>query len=114
MHNEKIPYQIVDWERITVQQNYGLVGKSLTKQIDLPGLRIRKVNYSKGYIADHWCKRGHLVFCLSGEFTSELEDGTKSTLRAGMSYFVSDNVSTHRSYTETGVELLIIDGEFLR
>jgi quercetin dioxygenase-like cupin family protein len=78
------------------------------------GLRIRYVEYSKNYIADHWCEKGHIVYCLEGEVTNELKDGTKSILRQGMSYIVSDDLSSHRSITKNGVHLLIIDGNFLQ
>jgi hypothetical protein len=65
-------------------------------------------------MADHWCRKGHIVHCLDGEFTSEMETGEQFLLKKGMSYIVSDNLSSHRSVTETGVTLLIIDGDFLK
>jgi len=34
-------------------------------------------------------------------------------LTKGMSYIVSDDMSSHRSITKKGVKLLIIDGDFL-
>ena len=81
--------------------------------LQLPGLRIRLVEYSEGYIADHWCQKGHIVHCLEGEFISESEDGSSYRLTEGMTYVVSDNLSSHRSTTKDGVKLLIIDGDFL-
>jgi hypothetical protein len=63
--------------------------------------------------ADHWCQKGHIVHCLEGEFVSEMDDGTSFLLKKGMTYVVSDGVSTHRSKTENGVKLLIVDGDFL-
>jgi len=86
---------------------------ALWQTLQLDGLRVRIVEYSKGYLADHWCKKGHIVHCLEGEFTSEMEDGDKVTLSKGMTYIVSDDLSSHRSSTQTGVKLLIIDGSFL-
>ncbi len=71
------------------------------------------VEYSAGYLADHWCQKGHIVHCLEGEFKSELETGETFILSKGMTYIVSDNLSSHRSITENGVKLLIIDGDFL-
>ncbi len=65
-------------------------------------------------MADHWCRKGHIVHCLEGEFVNELQNGTKQLLTKGMTYIVSDNLSSHRSSTETGVRLLIIDGDFLK
>lgn len=78
------------------------------------GLRLRIVEYSPGYLADHWCRKGHFVHCLSGEFTTELETGEQFILKEGMSYLVSDELSSHRSSTSTGVKLLIADGDFLK
>ena len=78
------------------------------------GLRIRIVEYSPGYLADHWCTKGHIVHCLEGEFESELQNGKRFLLKKGMTYVVSDEVSSHRSTTKNGVKLLIIDGDFLR
>jgi len=77
-------------------------------------LRIRMVEYSPGYLADHWCKKGHIVHCLEGEFISELETGEEFKLTKGMTYIVSDELSSHRSISKTGVKLLIIDGDFLK
>ncbi len=82
--------------------------------IQYPGLRIRLVEYSAGYLADHWCQKGHIVHCLEGSFTSEEEKGGTVELSAGMSYVVSDGMSSHRSITENGAKLLIIDGDFLK
>ncbi len=70
--------------------------------------------YTKGYLADHWCEKGHIVHCLEGEFVSELQSGEKFTLKKGMTYVVSDNLSSHRSSTANGVKVLIIDGDFLK
>jgi len=72
------------------------------------------VEYSEGYLADHWCRKGHIVHCLEGEFDSELDTGAMIKLKKGMSYVVSDEMSSHRSHSKTGVKLLIIDGDFLR
>ena len=72
------------------------------------------MEYSKGYIADHWCTKGHIVHCLKGELTSEMQNGEKFILTEGMMYVVSDDLSSHRSVTENGATLLIIDGDFLK
>ena len=76
-------------------------------------LRIRIVEYSSGYLADHWCEKGHIVHCLEGEFISELKTGELIKLSKGMTYVVSDAMSNHRSISEKGVKLLIVDGDFL-
>ncbi|MBE8723792.1 DHCW motif cupin fold protein [Flavobacterium hungaricum] len=109
-----IPFQTIDWNLIPKTEHSGDSGTAYWQTLQLGGLRIRKVTYSENYIADHWCQKGHVVHCLEGEFISELENGEKFTLSKGMTYVVSDDVSSHRSITTKGVELLIIDGDFLK
>ena len=110
----KINYQTIDWSSIPKTEHIGETGTSFWQTLQFEGLRIRIVEYSAGYLADHWCEKGHIVHCLEGEFTSELKNGAAGLLTAGMSFVVSDNVSSHRSFSKNGVKLLIIDGDFLK
>ncbi|QOG01810.1 DHCW motif cupin fold protein [Flavobacterium sp. MDT1-60] len=110
----KIPFQTVDWTQILKTEHAGETGTAFWQTIQLGSLRIRKITYSENYAADHWCQKGHIVHCLEGEFISELENGQKFNLSKGMTYVVSDDLSSHRSITAKGVELLIIDGDFLK
>jgi hypothetical protein len=114
MSDQNIPFQTIDWEKILKTEHKGETGTAYWQTIQLEGLRIRVVEYSPGYLADHWCEKGHIVHCLEGEVVNEQKDGTKSILTKGMSYVVSDELSSHRSVTENGVKLLIIDGDFLK
>lgn len=107
-------FQAIDWKMIFPTEHKGETGTAIWRTIQLDGLRIRRVDYSKGYFADHWCQKGHILHCLEGEFVSEMEDGQKFIFSKGMSYVVSDELSSHRSYSENGVQLLIIDGDFLK
>ena len=109
-----IPFQPIDWSEIPKQEYKGERGVAIWQTHQLPGLRIRLVEYSKGYIADHWCRLGHIVYCIEGEFISEFKDGSKTKLAKGMSYVVSDKLSSHRSVTEQGATIFIIDGDFLK
>lgn len=109
-----IEFQTIDWSRIEKTEHTGETGTSFWQTIQFGGLRIRIVEYSKGYLADHWCKKGHIVHCLDGSFVSELEGGEKFQLSKGMTYVVSDNASSHRSTSREGVKLLIVDGDFLK
>lgn len=109
-----IPFQVIDWQSLDQKEHAGEKGSALWKTLQVEGLRIRIVEYSEGYLADHWCRKGHFVHCLEGEFTSELQDGQSFHLTKGMSYLVSDELSSHRSFTNEGVKLLIIDGHFLK
>jgi hypothetical protein len=67
------------------------------------------VEYSWGYFADHWCDKGHIIYCIDGEMTTELKDGRKIILRKGMSYMVGDKSESHRSFTDKGARLFIVD-----
>jgi len=109
-----IPFQTINWDSIEITEHKGSSGIAYWKTLQFDGLRIRLVEYSKGYMADHWCQKGHIVHCLEGSFVSELSNGEKSILSKGDSYVVSDDMSSHRSYSEDGVKLLIVDGEFLK
>ena len=109
-----IPFQTIDWSAIEKTEHQGESGTAYWQTVQFPGLRIRLVEYSKGYLADHWCQKGHVVHCLEGEFVSELKSGEQVKLEKGGTYVVSDELSSHRSVTENGVKLLILDGDFLK
>lgn len=114
MNAQNILFQSIDWTAIPKTEYKGETGVAFWQTLQFPGLRVRIVEYSAGYMADHWCRKGHIVHCLEGEFTSELEDGEKFLLKKGMTYVVSDELSSHRSVSENGVKVLIIDGDFLK
>lgn len=114
MTHSNIPFQTIDWTRVPKTEHKGKTGIAHWKTIEFPGLRIRLVEYSPGYMADHWCEKGHIVHCLEGQVVNEQENGDRSILTKGMSYVVSDELSSHRSITENGVKLMIIDGDFLK
>lgn len=109
-----IPFQITDWGNIPSEVKAGTSGTATIRTQQLDGLRIRMIEYSANYLADHWCELGHLVFVLEGELINELKDGPTTMMKAGMSYAVSDGLSAHRSRTVEAVKLLIVDGEFLK
>ena len=112
--NKNIPFQTIDWVTIPKTEYKGESGTAYWQTATFPGLRIRMIEYSKGYMADHWCQRGHIVHCLEGEFVSELQDGKEFILTKGSTYIVTDGLSSHRSYTKDGVKVMIIDGDFLK
>ncbi|KAB2867427.1 MAG: hypothetical protein F9K37_12480 [Bacteroidales bacterium] len=109
-----IPFQIIDWDKVPTTEKDGETGTVRSKTLQFDNIRVRIVEYSAGYKADHWCQKGHIIHCLEGEMVSELEDGNKSVFCKGMTYIVSDDLSSHRSTTANGVKLLIIDGDFLK
>jgi len=114
MSDAGIPYRAIDWGLVPRTEHKGETGTSFWRTVEIDGLRIRVVEYSAGYLADHWCRKGHIVHCLEGEFVNEEESGDKTVMAKGMTYVVSDGQSSHRSRTEHGATLLIIDGDFLK
>lgn len=112
-----IPYQNIYWDTIPKTEHKGETGTSFWQIVEFSGLRIRIVEYSKDYTADHWCQKGHIVHCLEGSLVTQMENGNENekgfTLSKGNSYIVSDGMSSHRSVSADGAMLLIIDGEFL-
>ncbi|MCX6138584.1 MAG: DHCW motif cupin fold protein [Ignavibacteriales bacterium] len=109
-----IAFQAIDWSDIPVVEHPGKTGTAYWQTVQFPGVRMRIVRYGPGYLADHWCRKGHIVHCLDGEFTSEMESGEHTRMTTGMTYIVSDDASSHRSRTKDGVILLIVDGDFLK
>lgn len=109
-----IPFQTIDWDSVEKTEHSGETGTAIWQTIQFEGLRIRQVEYSNNYLADHWCQLGHLVYCLEGEFITELSSGQRIKLSKGDTYVVSDQLSSHRSFSENGTKLLIVDGDFLK
>ncbi len=110
----QIAFETIDWTDVEKVAYQGETGTAYWQTKIYEGLRVRLVEYSENYIADHWCKKGHIVHCLEGEFVSELENEKSFRLTKGMTYIVSDEMSSHKSMAKSGVKLLIIDGDFLK
>ena len=105
----KIPFQFIDWSQVPGSERKGDKGVASWQTMQYPGLRIRLVEYSAGYLADHWCEKGHILLCLEGSLETELADGRVFVLTAGMSYQVADGAEAHRSSTINGAKLFIVD-----
>lgn len=105
-----LPFTVTDWSAVAATIHPGEVGEARWRTVSFGALRVRLVEYSPGYVADHWCDRGHVVFVLEGQLITELRDGRRVTLTPGMSYQVSDfGDAAHRSSTTTGAKLFIVD-----
>lgn len=102
-------FQTLDWAKVPKEEHSGEAGMAYWQTIFVGDIRVRQVEYSPGYKADHWCKKGHVLHCLEGQMLTELENGQVHHLKSGMSYLVGDNCEAHRSSTETGCKLLIVD-----
>ena len=106
----QMAFTTTDWSTIAPTEHPGETGTALWRTFSAGDLRVRQVEYSAGYLADHWCDRGHVLYVLAGALDCELKDGRRFTLRAGMSYQVSDDGdAAHRSSTSTGATLFIVD-----
>ncbi len=104
-----LPFNTTDWATLPVIEHPGITGKAFWRTQQFGPVRVRMVEYTAGYLADHWCQKGHVLLCLSGELSTELEDGRQFTLTPGMSYQVADNAEPHRSSTSSGATLFIVD-----
>lgn len=109
MDIKNIPFGTTDWSQIEPTVHPGTTGLAYWHTRHFDTIRVRLVEYTPGYLADHWCKKGHILLCLEGELHTELADGRQFVLTPGMSYQVADNAEPHRSSTETGVKLFIVD-----
>jgi quercetin dioxygenase-like cupin family protein len=109
MKIENVPFATVDWTAIAPVDHPGEHGTATWRTLEIGNVRVRKVDYSPGYLADHWCSRGHVLLVLEGELTTELQDGRRFQLTAGMSYHVADGAEPHRSSTTAGARLFIVD-----
>ena len=109
MKISEIPFGITDWQSIEPTEHPGKSGMALWRTQTFGDVRVRMVQYSAAYKADHWCHKGHILLCLEGQLQTELEDGRIFMLNPGMSYQVADGAELHRSSTEQGAKLFIVD-----
>ncbi|MCM5681079.1 DHCW motif cupin fold protein [Schlegelella sp. S2-27] len=104
-----IPFGTTDWSAVEQTEHAGEAGTAYWRTRRFGDIRVRMVEYTPGYVADHWCEKGHILLCLEGELSTELADGRQFVLRPGMSYQVADQAETHRSSTGTGARLFVVD-----
>ena len=104
-----LPFGTTDWSLVEKSQHFGDTGVAYWQTKEFGSIRVRLVEYSAGYLADHWCNKGHILFCMEGELVTELKDGRMFTLTPGMSYQVADNAEPHRSSTIKGARLFVVD-----
>lgn len=109
MKMANIPFGTTDWSTVEPTEHAGDTGKAIWRTRQFGAIRVRRVDYTPGYLADHWCEKGHILLCLEGELVTELKDGRVFTLKAGDSYQVADGAEPHRSRTATGARLFIVD-----
>src|SRR4051812_43424702 len=109
MKMNDIPFGLTDWSAVPSTEHNGIGGKAFWRTQQFGDIRVRMVEYMPGYLADHWCEKGHILLCLEGRLETELADGRKFVLTPGISYQVADQAEAHRSYTDIGAKLFIVD-----
>ena len=109
MKMRDIPFEIADWANVPPTEHKGETGVAWWRTRQFGDIRVRMVEYSPGYRANHWCEKGHILLCLEGELQTELKDGRVMVLNPGMSYQVGDGMEPHLSFTATGAKLFIVD-----
>jgi quercetin dioxygenase-like cupin family protein len=109
MQITNLPFVVTDWAKVELTEHPGETGVAYWRTQQFGPIRVRIVEYSPGYLADHWCSKGHVLLCLEGELETELQDGRRFRLTPGVSYQVADNAEPHRSSTSIGAKLFIVD-----
>jgi hypothetical protein len=104
-----LPFGTVDWSQVEVTTHAGASGEARWRTRRFGEIRVRMLEYSPGYLADHWCTKGHFLLCLEGVLETELADGRRFRLTPGMGYQVADGAEPHRSFTPGGARLYVID-----
>ena len=109
MDISQIPFGTTDWSTVEVTEHSGEAGIAFWRTRRFGSIRVRMVEYSPGYVADHWCSKGHILLCLEGELHTELRDGRRFVLTPGVSYQVADHAEAHRSSAPGGAKLFVVD-----
>ncbi|GEC33192.1 hypothetical protein N181_15510 [Sinorhizobium fredii USDA 205] len=109
MEINAIPFGITDWAEVEATEHKGETVVAYWRTRQFGPIRVRVVEYTPGYLADHWCSKGHILYCLEGELQTELPDGRRFVLKPGTSYQVADNAEPHRSFTSVGAKLFVVD-----
>jgi hypothetical protein len=109
MNMSDIAFHTTEWASVEPTAHQGETGMAYWRTREVGGIRVRMVEYTPGYLANHWCSKGHILLCLEGELHTELADGREFVLTPGTSYHVADGAEPHRSRTTTGAKLFIVD-----
>ncbi|MES2801770.1 MAG: DHCW motif cupin fold protein [Bdellovibrionota bacterium] len=109
MKIENVPFMTTDWSKVPRTEHQGETGMAFWRTLDVGNIRVRMVEYTANYVADHWCSRGHVLLVMEGELVTELKDGRKFTMTPGVSYQVATDSEAHKSSTTAGAKLFIVD-----
>ena len=109
MKISSFPFQTLDWSSVPKEEHKGDTGIAYWQIQQVNDIRVRMVEYTPGYPADHWCSKGHTILCLEGQIETELKDGRIMKLTKDMCYFVGDDNEAHRTSAKNGCRLFIVD-----
>jgi len=109
MRIENVAFCTTTWDTLPATEHKGETGTAIWRTLETGNVRVRMVEYTPGYRADHWCSRGHVLLVLAGELVTELHDGRRFVLTPGTSYQVAEDAEPHRSETKIGARLFIVD-----
>lgn len=109
MKIQDVPFMTTDWSKVPSTEHPGEKGKAIWRTLETGNIRVRMVDYTPGYISDHWCSRGHVLLVMEGELITELKDGRQFTLGPGVSYQVASDAEPHKSSAPVGAKLFIVD-----
>ena len=104
-----LPFSVTNWPEVAGEEHPGTTGVATWRTRQFGPVRVRVVDYSPDYLADHWCQKGHFLLVTAGELITELADGRVFTLTAGMGYQVADGAEAHRSRSRGGATLFVVD-----
>jgi hypothetical protein len=107
----KMAEAVTDWSRLPATAAPGASGAAQARARQLGDIQLRLVDYGTGYLADHWCSKGHIIYVIAGALAIEHQDGTPACLlTSGMSWHVADGEDpAHRVRSETGARVFIVD-----
>ncbi|MBI3795268.1 MAG: DHCW motif cupin fold protein [Nitrospinae bacterium] len=103
------PFSLTDWSQIPATEQNGAKGQTFSRTQKFGATRVRMVEFSPNYLADHWCVKGHIILCLEGEMTIGLKDGREFLMKPGTSFQIADDAEPHISRTDIGAKLFIVD-----
>ena len=114
MLSGKIPFTVTDWTLLPPVDEKGITGLASIKTVNLGDIILRQIEYSSNYEADHFCQKGHIVYCISGSIQIQLSDNSIHTIATGNTFQVSDDASSHKLYSKEGAKVFVTDGNFLK
>jgi len=110
MKIQDVPFEVTDWNQLTMVEHPGEKGAAQWRTVERGNIRVRMVDYLPGYYSDHWCSRGHVLLVLEGELTIRLKDGKEFVMKAGTSFQAADDeVNPHLAFTSKGAKVFILD-----